>query len=181
MPPSLVTEGPSSAPPPDAEVAEVHQSLMPPASRAGDGQEAVPLTQGSTSNPGVTLAGLQEAMAGATATLAQATPTLGEVLHPDVMGDVLNSTEMVAELPKLAEYLPGGERSDVESILNVLRSPALRAQAASLTNALASGGAADLIASFGLPGGDPGATTAVGAAGLNAFFASLRRVPRKKN
>lgn len=131
-------------------------------------------------NDAVTLAALQNAMSGTAAGASQATPTLGDLLHPAVMKPALESPEMIAELPKLATFLPDGEAIGIDSVLGALRSPALRAQAASLTNALASGGAGDLIATFGLPSDNPNAAAAVGAAGVQAFFASLRRVPRKE-
>jgi hypothetical protein len=127
----------------------------------------------------VTLEALQQAMMGAAAT-PETTPTVGDLLHPEVLRGALESAGMAAALQGLRQLLPEQDRADPGGLLEVLRSPALRAQAAALTSAMASGGVADLLASFGLPAGDPpAAANAVGASGLQAFFRSLRQIPRK--
>lgn len=128
----------------------------------------------------VTLERLQQAMAGAASGTQAATPTVGELLHPDILQVAFADEAMSEALPSLASLLPEEDRRNPRYLTDVLRSPALRAQAAALTNALASGGVEDLLASFGLPVGDPAASTAVGAAGLQAFFRALRNIPRTK-
>jgi UCH-binding domain len=117
-------------------------------------------------------------MAGTASGVQVVTPTIGELLAPDVLRAAFEDDAMADALSDLRELLPEQERCDPNALADVLRSPALKAQAAALTNAMANGGVVDLLASFALPLDDPTAATAVGAAGLQAFFRALRKISR---
>lgn len=131
----------------------------------------------SDARASITLEALQQAMTGASNTGSQpVTPTIGELLHPDLLGPAFESEAMADALPELLELLPRQDSIDVSALTDVLRSPGLRAQAGALTNAMASGGVQDLLASFGFPCDDPSAATAVGAAGVQVFLRALKNI-----
>lgn len=135
----------------------------------------------SDDRPPITLEALQRAMTGASSTGSQpVTPTIGELLHPDLLTPAFESEAMADALPALLELLPEQDREDLNALTDVLRSPGLRAQAGALTNALASGGVQDLLASFGLPSDDPSAATAVGAAGVQVFLRVLKSLSARQ-
>lgn len=130
-------------------------------------------------NASITLEALHSAMAGAGASGGQpVTPTIGELLHPDVLKPAFESEAMAGALPTLLSLLPEQDSGNRSALGDVLRSPALRSQAGALTNAMASGGVQELLASFGLPNDDPSAAVAVGAAGLQVFFRALKKISK---
>lgn len=133
------------------------------------------LTGASSATTPVTLESLQQAMAGIpNPASASETPTVADLVHPDVLGPALTNAASSADLSSLVALLPEDERSNEGALMEILRSPALKTQAAALTSALASGAGAELLTSFGMPT-DP-ASAAPGVAGLQAFLRSLKRM-----
>lgn len=101
------------------------------------------------------------------------TPSLGDLLNPEVLTDALADERLQALLPDLLQHLPEQERS-VGQIPEILRSPPLRSQAASLSQALRSGQAEELIRSFELP-----VPSNMSAYGLRAFLDALLELERQ--
>lgn len=95
------------------------------------------------------------------------TPSLVDVLSTDNIQTIMGSPTVRSSLPRLFELLPEQDRS-VAGLNEVLRSPPFRAQVASLTHALQTSGASDILRSFGLPMDDN-----FSPYGLKAFFEAL--------
>lgn len=116
---------------------------------------------------------LRTALAQAQREQVLSTPTITELLNPDTLKAALEDPRVQEQLPNLLQHLPDQDRS-VDRISELLRSPPLRTQAASLTNALQSGQAAELIRSFELPD-----APAHEVYGLRAFLEALRALERQ--
>jgi hypothetical protein len=133
----------------------------------------------------VTLDHLQRAMAGMTdsggnSSLARVTPSLTDLLHPAVIGDALHHPSMAPFLANLLTLLPEQDRNDPSNLEQVLNCAPLRAQAAALTNALASGSTGELLDSFSIPQDSSIATAGIGAAGVQSFLQALRNMSRRR-
>lgn len=154
----------------------VNEPVISSVSGAANTQQAADAAS-SDGRPLITLEALQHAMTGTFQAGSQTvTPTIGELLHPDILVPAFESEAMAGALPTLLALLPEQDCRDRHALTHVLRSPGLRAQAGALTNALASGGVQDLLASFGLLSDDPSAATAVGAAGVQFFLRVLKKI-----
>jgi hypothetical protein len=155
-------------------------------SQSSSNPPEVPSEGASAGNVSVTLDALQRAIAG-TANLANATsshaltPTLSDLLHPDVIGPALDHPSMVAVLPSLLKRLPEQDQESLENLRQVLLCLPLRSQAAALTNALASGSAAELLASFSIPPDHASSAGAIGEAGVRAFLRALRNLAMRRD
>jgi UCH-binding domain len=133
----------------------------------------------------VTLDHLQRAIAGMTnsggsSSLAGVTPSLADLLHPAVIGDALHHPSMAPFLANLLKLLPEQDRDDASNLEQVLNCPPLRAQAAALTTALASGSTGDLLASFSIPQDSTTDSGGIGAAGVQSFLQALRNLSRRR-
>ena len=99
--------------------------------------------------------------------LVLTTPTLPDLLNVETLQPILENDIVKSKLPSLLEHLPEQDRN-VDRITEILRSPQLRSQAASLSYALHSGHAPDILGSFGLPVSDTNSSY-----GLKAFIEAL--------
>lgn len=129
---------------------------------------------------------LREALAGRQSTTNQqqllqqqrelvlTTPTLPDLLNVETLQPILENDAVKSKLPSLLEHLPEQDR-DVNRIVEILRSPQLRSQAASLSYALQSGHAPDILRSFDLPVSDTNSSY-----GLKAFIEALLQFEREQ-
>jgi hypothetical protein len=140
----------------------------------------------SGENASVTLEALQRAIAGTASSgnidpTSALTPTLSDLLHPDVIGPALDHPSMVELLPNLLKQLPEQDQESVGNLRQVLLCLPLRSQAAALTNALASGSAAELLTSFSIPFDRASGAGAIGEAGVRAFLQALRNLATRRD
>lgn len=170
----VLTDGPNGAQP------VVRDPVISSVGGASDAIESASITP-PVGRQSITLEALQDAMSGAAGSETHsATPSIGDLLHPDVLTPAFESDAMAGAVPMLLELLPEQECRDVNALTDVLRSPGLKAQAGALTNAIASGGVRGLLSSFGLPCDDSSASTAVGAAGIEVFLRVLKKISEEK-
>mmetsp|Transcript_5828 Transcript_5828/g.17446 ORF Transcript_5828/g.17446 Transcript_5828/m.17446 type:complete len:288 (-) Transcript_5828:177-1040(-) len=77
------------------------------------------------------------------------TPSVSELLGPDIVIPILRDPAIEESLQSLVEHLPDGDSSP-EALAELLRSPQFRQQVASLSHALQSGQGTELLRSFGI-------------------------------
>lgn len=122
------------------------------------------LSTESTQPPGDSLLRLQERLA--------TTPAPLDLLHVETIQTLIGEPRVQDALPELMrEHAPPGDQSP-GSILDLLRSSALRAQAAALSEALRSEQGWEILRSFDIP--SSGAPDA-----LTALLAELRRLQHR--
>lgn len=107
--------------------------------------------------------------------LVLTTPSALDLLNTEALEPVLPHSRLTELLPSLMEHLPEQDRS-VDRLIQVLRSPPVRVQAAALSNALQSGQASEILRSFGLPVGDGQSPY-----GMKAFLDALIEYQKQQN
>lgn len=105
------------------------------------------------------------------------TPNLLEVLNAEALQPIMQDPKFQEKLPSLLEHLPEQDRS-AEKLIEVLRSPSLRAQVMALSNAFHSGHANELLHSFGLASSSEQQAYQYG---LKQFYDALVKYQRDQN
>lgn len=106
------------------------------------------------------------------------TPTPMDLLNMDDLKPILEDARVQQGLGKVMELAPPDDRG-AEHIDAVLRSPALRAQAATLSAALNTEQAGELLRSFGFHEEAPGGSSSSSPFGVRAFLDALLRIQRE--
>lgn len=102
------------------------------------------------------------------------TPTPSDLLNMDILQPVVDDPQAQALLRDVIQQHAPPNDASIEALPEILRSPALRAHAAALSEALRSEQGWEVLRSFGMSGDSSNAPDA-----LTAFLDELRRLQRQ--